>query len=596
MKKNISINISSIIFHIEEDGYEVLKNYLESINSYFSKFEDKKEIVNDIENRIAEIFLGKTSPSKQVIALEDVLALISTMGTIADFAAIEDTGDPVHENVHDPTFSKPETVYVKTEKEQEYSEEQAKDEHSHEPKRLHRNISKKILGGVASGIASQFNIDPLWIRLFLIFLFFAAAFFEIEPLVAGTIIAYIILWVIVPASTTPEEENRRVRKLYRNPDTKVLGGVASGMAAFFGTDTVVFRLLFLMALFLGGTGFIVYIIFWIITPEARSITDKIQMQGDPVTLSNIENNVKKNSNPIEEKESFLTKFLLLPFRLVAIIFDGLIKLLAPFFHFVLDAIRIVLGISLITVGMTLLISLLMVTGYAIGLYNGEDYFFHSRFPAEFIIKNIPPHAIFFLFIALFVPALSIILTGFSTIRKENTVNSSVGWSLFGLWVLCMIMASATAPGWVSKFIHEGNYEHVERYSMNDKTLFLTVNEVGKSENNNLLIELIGFNGTDLKITRNFKARGKTREQAREIARNLDYQITKNDSILIFDSNIRSSGNDNIFIEEAFVTLHIPYNKPFVIDQKLGLLYFDWQPEFLEKQLGSMVLFNALIDL
>ena len=57
MKKNISINISGIIFHIEEDGYETLKKYLDSINRYFSSFEDSVEILADIESRIAELLL-----------------------------------------------------------------------------------------------------------------------------------------------------------------------------------------------------------------------------------------------------------------------------------------------------------------------------------------------------------------------------------------------------------------------------------------------------------------------------------------------------------------------------------------------------------
>jgi len=70
MKKNISINISGIIFHIEEDGYEILKNYLESISRYFASYEDNKEIIEDIEGRIAEIFLSKLSNSKEVITKE----------------------------------------------------------------------------------------------------------------------------------------------------------------------------------------------------------------------------------------------------------------------------------------------------------------------------------------------------------------------------------------------------------------------------------------------------------------------------------------------------------------------------------------------
>jgi len=90
MKKNISINISGIIFHIEEDGYENLRKYLDSINKYFASFEDSSEILADIESRVAEIFLSKLNEGKQVITSEDVNALIATMGSVSDFKAAED--------------------------------------------------------------------------------------------------------------------------------------------------------------------------------------------------------------------------------------------------------------------------------------------------------------------------------------------------------------------------------------------------------------------------------------------------------------------------------------------------------------------------
>ena len=90
MKKNISINISGIIFHIEEDGYETLRKYLDSIKRYFASFEDSSEILIDIESRIAEIFLAKLNEGKQVITSEDVSSLIATMGSVSDFKAAEE--------------------------------------------------------------------------------------------------------------------------------------------------------------------------------------------------------------------------------------------------------------------------------------------------------------------------------------------------------------------------------------------------------------------------------------------------------------------------------------------------------------------------
>ncbi|MFN8690463.1 MAG: hypothetical protein ACK5XL_10740, partial [Cyclobacteriaceae bacterium] len=90
MKKNISINISGIIFHIEEDGYETLRQYLDSVNRYFAAFEDSSEILADIESRIAELFLAKLNEGKQVITAEDVQALMATMGNVSDFKAAEE--------------------------------------------------------------------------------------------------------------------------------------------------------------------------------------------------------------------------------------------------------------------------------------------------------------------------------------------------------------------------------------------------------------------------------------------------------------------------------------------------------------------------
>src|SRR3982750_1655295 len=79
-----------IFFHIEEDGYDTLKKYLDSINKYFSTFEDSSEILADIESRIAEIFLSKLNEEKQVITSEDVNSLVSTMGSVSDFRAAEE--------------------------------------------------------------------------------------------------------------------------------------------------------------------------------------------------------------------------------------------------------------------------------------------------------------------------------------------------------------------------------------------------------------------------------------------------------------------------------------------------------------------------
>ena len=188
MKKNISINISGIIFHIEEDGYDLLKGYLTSINRYFSSYEDSAEIISDIENRIAEIFLAKLGENKQVITVEDINELIATMGNISDFEAAEADGNASFRRYEEP---------LQTEETQHSQQEQKTKRNA---RKLYRDLKRKLIGGVASGIAHYLSIDPLWIRLAFMATLVDVVYFT--SLSGIALVTYCILWVVVPGADT----------------------------------------------------------------------------------------------------------------------------------------------------------------------------------------------------------------------------------------------------------------------------------------------------------------------------------------------------------------------------------------------------------
>ena len=298
MKKNISINIGGIIFHIEEDGYDKLKSYLDSVNKYFSSFEDSKEIIEDIEGRIAELFLAKLDDGKQIITPEDIEDLIATMGTTKDFDATIETEPEEKEEKKEEKADEPKSQ--KESQEESYSRERSR--------RLYRDNRRRVIGGVAAGMANYFGIDPIWIRLLMLAFLFNVFFWGLSGFI---FIAYIILWIAIPGKSDLEED-KTIKKLFRSTDDRVLGGVSSGIASYFGTDPVVIRVLFVVTMFIGGAGLIAYLILWIITPEARTITEKMQMQGEPVTISNIEENVKKSLHVKEGEENLFVKILLFP--------------------------------------------------------------------------------------------------------------------------------------------------------------------------------------------------------------------------------------------------------------------------------------------
>ncbi|HRJ31691.1 MAG TPA: PspC domain-containing protein [Cyclobacteriaceae bacterium] len=540
MKKNISINISGIIFHIEEDGYEVLKKYLDSINKYFSTFDDSSEILPDIESRIAEIFLSKLNEGKQVITLEDVNNLKTTMGSVSDFKAAE---------------------------QEDYAQDESKKSESKSysstaSRQFMRDQQRKILGGVCAGLGNYFNVDPVWIRLLFALLTFAYGLI---------LIAYIVLWIIVPGSYDLEEPNV-TKKLFRDTDKKVIGGVASGLAAYLKMDIVIVRLIFIITAFFGGLGFIAYIVFWIVVPEARSLTDKMQMQGEPVTLSNIESNIKKGQDekPAEE-ESVLTKILLFPFRAIGWVFTALGKIVGP----LADVLRVGIGIFIMLIGLALVVGVLITGGVLFGLLTFSSGWILGwqdvSLPMEAFSRAIPSFTAAMAFIGALIPGIIIMLLGISAIANRIVFGAAAGWSLFILFFISLAVLSFSIPKIAIAFKEDGEYKVEQTYDLGGKTALLTMRETGLDDYKVTSLNLKGYEGTTLKLVQVFEAQGSSRMKAIENARMVEYTVSQSDSIITFDSNIQFKENAIFRAQRLNMTLFIPYDYPFVLDNNIWRL-------------------------
>lgn len=301
MKKVININFQGRVIPIEETAFEQLKQYIESLRRYFAREEGRDEIINDIESRIAELFSERLKKGAVCITDEDVAAVIAGMGRPEDFDA---------EMADEPAKG----AYAGTSGQQQ-STQQSQPTSQPLPGRgrLSRNADDKILGGVASGLANYFGIDPVIMRI--VFVVFSAALFWV----------YILLWIIIPSKSI---QTNITKRLYRSADDKVISGVCGGLAAYFNVDTwiprLIFGLPFLVALVSGPfnifwndwdfwhgpkiitgslstTLFFTYIILWIAVPVAVTASEKLEMRGEKVDLNSIRDTVK------EDLESFKTK-------------------------------------------------------------------------------------------------------------------------------------------------------------------------------------------------------------------------------------------------------------------------------------------------
>jgi len=175
MKKTFNINLGGIVFHIDEDAYDLLDKYLSNLRIHFSKEEGAEEIVHDMELRISELFSERLNEKKQVVTLKDVEEIIAQMGKPEEFS--DDTTQDTNE-------------YIKEEK---------------GPKRLFRDPDNKVIGGVCSGIAAYLGWDVTAVRI--IFIALALPFILNGSLILnGVVIAYIIAWIIIPEANTATEK------------------------------------------------------------------------------------------------------------------------------------------------------------------------------------------------------------------------------------------------------------------------------------------------------------------------------------------------------------------------------------------------------
>jgi phage shock protein PspC (stress-responsive transcriptional regulator) len=89
-------------------------------------------------------------------------------------------------------------------------------------------------------------------------------------------------------------------RIYRDTDHRIFGGVCSGIAAYWSIDPVILRIIFVALILAGGLGVLVYLILWIVIPEARTTAQKIEMKGEPVNIRNIKDSVKKEFDSVRK--------------------------------------------------------------------------------------------------------------------------------------------------------------------------------------------------------------------------------------------------------------------------------------------------------
>ena len=489
MNQTLTVNISGMVFHIEVDAYDTLKNYLNKIKSYFNNSEEREEIMLDIESRITELFSGMMSEKNQVITASDVENVINVMG-------------------------KPEQ-YITEDEEQSQS-------------------------------------------------------FSNETYVKSD------------------------KKLFRNPDDRILGGVCSGLGAYIGLDTVWVRLFFVAAFFL-GFGLLTYIILWIVMPEAKTASDKLKMKGEPINIQNIGKKFEEEANKVSNnlKNVDTNKFT----KKAGSVLENIVGALATIFTGIFNIVGKILGVAFLIVGtfmMVVLLGMLFGSKTIFSISSDGMFSFESQefFNLIFVSQDQYYLAILGVLLVIGIPILTLIYLAIKLLFKIK-MHYSVGLTMSILFVIGMSICALvgikmgtelSSDEEIVKTHHIGATQHtlmikspnellpgkgiledkVTSISIDEETLYMSDVrlEIEKSKTDSMILEL--------KLSSN----GSTSKEAIKNTRMINYNYQLTDSALVFDNYFSTLKENKIRGQQVELTLYIPLYQVVYLDESVKELIFD----------------------
>ena len=379
MKKNITINLCGRLFQIDEDAYELLQNYIESLHASFGKQEGGEEIADDIEARIAELFDELKANGTEAITIEHVKDIITRIGRPEELASEEDDSQTGQKEGHRYDSFRTaangfrENVRART-----------------AGKKLYRNPNDKILAGVLSGFATYTNTDPAWWRIGYVLLFLGSNL---------VFIPFLSIW--------------------------------------FSQVFISVNLSFILF----------YIAMAIAMPEAKKPKELLEMEGKDLTPQNLADAVIDDQQPFKKKPGLLREILSVFLK----IFIGLFVTIAVI-------VGAVLGIAFLGVLMTTIFALVMPASihmpFTLGGMNlTEVWYFHPYVLVGFAVA---------LLAVLFIPVYAITHMVLSMAKKIRPMGIAQRIVWIVLWLIalgCVITLGTTIVQFQEQYRQERRAEN-----------------------------------------------------------------------------------------------------------------------------------------
>lgn len=297
------------------------------------------------------------------------------------------------------------------------------------------------------------------------------------------------------------------------------------------------------------------------------------MQGEPVTISNIEENVKKSLNAKEGEENAFIKILFFPFRLIAMIFKTLSKLIGPLLRFTVEALRVALGILLVCSGFALMIAFSMALVILLGGGDAlENWLYFGSIPVEYLIGLTSVITLMASYIVVIIPSLAILLLGLTIIAKKPVIGAFVGWSMFGTWTLGIIVLAISVPVLIKNFRVENTYKERRSYEPTATPPTLRLNYSMENDGlkyDDVELRLRGHSDSVYLLVMKFMSRGASKHDARNNAQSVAYNVERIGDDFYFDYGLTFNEGAPFRFQILEATFYIPRGQTFRMDEDLA---------------------------
>ena len=390
---------------------------------------------------------------------------------------------------------------------------------------------------------------------------------------------YIIEDDLKEASTYSSASSRKSKKLYRDKEKGMIGGVASGLGHYFGIDAVWIRIVLILLVFAGfGTGILAYIILWIVTPEAVTTSEKLEMTGEPVNISNIEKKVREEFENVSDKIKNVDYD-----KYGNQIKTGASKLGNSFGDFIMSVFKVFakfLGIILIISGFAVLISLFIAV-----FTLGSSSFIDVPWQGFIEAGNFTDYPIWsfglLMFFAVGIPFFFLVLLGFKLLTPNlKSIGNIAKYTLLAIWLIAIAILISIGVKQASEIAYDGKtvekqtinlmpndtlyvkFKYNEYYTddINDRDEFKFVQDSANHDliySNNVSLRILHTDEKLPYIQIEKMAKGKSFQDAKQRAEKINYGIKIEGNHLILDNYILTEVSNKFRGQEIELSLYLP---------------------------------------